>query len=106
MKITIEYEGKTYNISDHIYEQFKKRCDDKQFTVQQNQEWLKSMEQSYQNETEKLPQSDSTNTTILIVSLVIFVIIIVILMATKALFAILCFIGLLGMVNSHLRGRK
>lgn len=102
----VEYEGKTYNISNHKYKQFKKRCANKQLTVQQNQEWLNSMEQFYQNDIEKSPQSDSTDKTILIVILVVFVIIMVISITTHALFAILCFIGLLGMVNSHLRGRK
>lgn len=102
----VEYERKTYNISTHKHKQFKKRLANKQLTVQQNQEWLESMEQFYQNDAEKFSQSDSTDKTILIVILVVFVIIMVILITTHALFAILCFIGLLGMVNSHLRGRK
>ena len=74
----VEYEGKTYNISTHKHKQFKKRLANKQLTVQQNQEWLESMEQFYQNDAEKFSQSDSTDKTILIVILVVFVIIMVI----------------------------
>lgn len=101
----VEYEGKTYNISTHKHKQFKKRLANKQLTVQQNQEWLESMEQFYQNDAEKFSQSDSTDKTILIVSLVIFVILIVILMTTQALFAIFYFIGIWGMAYVHLKGR-
>lgn len=43
----VNYQGKTYNLSRNKYKKFRRRCESRKFTPEQNHIWLSKMEEIF-----------------------------------------------------------
>lgn len=103
----VNYQGKNYNLSKNKYKKFRHRCESNRFTSKENHIWLSKMEEiCKENKDCKFinnTQDDKTTVKIYILYLVLFsILIILVVLIFNYFFALICFIGLIGITYKML----
>ena len=98
----VNYQGKTYNLSRNKYKKFRRRCESRKFTPEQNHIWLSKMEEIFKgNNLEGNPGMKKISFTNILSFILLSAFIVIIALIFNP-FAMICIIGLLAMTYKML----
>lgn len=103
----VNYQGKTYNLSRNKYKKFRRRCESRKFTPEQNHIWLSKMEETFKgNNLEDNPGIKKISFTnilsLILLSVILLSVLIVLITLIFNPFTLICLIGLLAMTYKML----